>query len=44
MEKAGAKGDINKLFAEIDDGDGQLTIAEVRKLADRNRTKFKAAN
>ena len=44
MEKAGAVGDINKLFAEIDDGDGQLTISEVRKLADRNRTKFKAAN
>ena len=44
MQKAGAVGDVNKLFAEIDDGDGLLTAAEVRKLADRNRNKFKAQN
>ena len=36
---------MEKLFAEVDaDGDGELTMEELKRLGDRNRTKFKALN
>ena len=38
-------GNVEKLFAEVDaDGDGELTMEELKRLGDRNRTKFKALN
>ena len=37
--------DLAALFAEADkDGDGELTVDEIKSLGDRNRNKFKAQN
>ena len=37
--------DMAALFAEADkDGDGELTVDEIKTLGDRNRNKFKAQN
>jgi len=45
LAQAGGRGNVEKLFAEVDaDGDGELTMEELKRLGDRNRTKFKALN